>query len=343
MDGPRGSPGPLSTSGTSSRSSLSGPQSVTGQAATWQPIFWHRGPVDITVVGGGVVGLSSALRLAQRGHEVTVVAADDPAETTSRVAGGLVYPRHAEPADRCFTWTKASYAEFSRLAGLADTGVRMLPGRLLRRTPQRIPAWSTAVGGVRRVTGLEPPWLDAVEFRPPLVNMPVYLRWLARTAEAAGVRFERRRVDALPVDGLVVNAAGLDAGRLAGDDTVVPARGQLVHLPDPGLTDWVVDEDDFAYVLPHGDHVVCGGTEDIGNGSLEPDDATTDSILRRCTNLVPALAGLQPLRVLVGLRPWRPEVRLDRDGDVIHCYGLGGVGITLSWGCADEVAALGRR
>ena len=26
----------------------------------------------------------------------------------------------------------------------------------------------------------------------------------------------------------------------------------------------------------------------------------------------------------------------------MHCYGQGGAGVTLSWGCADEVAAAGR-
>jgi D-amino-acid oxidase len=42
----------------------------------------------------------------------------------------------------------------------------------------------------------------------------------------------------------------------------------------------------------------------------------------------------------VGLRPARPEVRLERVGDVVHCYGHGGAGVTLSWGCAREVAEL---
>lgn len=80
---------------------------------------------------------------------------------------------------------------------------------------------------------------------------------------------------------------------------------------------------------------------------LEPDDATTDDILRRCRELVLALATAEVLGVRVGLRPARPEVRLElvESGEtspvpVIHCYGHGGVGVTVSWGCADEVAAL---
>ena len=42
----------------------------------------------------------------------------------------------------------------------------------------------------------------------------------------------------------------------------------------------------------------------------------------------------------VGLRPARPSVRLERVADVVHCYGHGGAGVTLSWGCADEVVSL---
>jgi len=45
----------------------------------------------------------------------------------------------------------------------------------------------------------------------------------------------------------------------------------------------------------------------------------------------------------VGLRPARPAVRLDteftRHGPVVHCYGHGGAGVTLSYGCAEEVTS----
>ena len=58
------------------------------------------------------------------------------------------------------------------------------------------------------------------------------------------------------------------------------------------------------------------------------------------TRLVPALAGAEVVAHRVGLRPVRPEVRLEVEGRVVHCYGQGGAGVTLSWGCADEVAGL---
>jgi D-amino-acid oxidase len=48
------------------------------------------------------------------------------------------------------------------------------------------------------------------------------------------------------------------------------------------------------------------------------------------------------LRARVGLRPVRREVRLERDGRVVHCYGVGGAGVTLSWGVAADVTRLVR-
>jgi len=49
------------------------------------------------------------------------------------------------------------------------------------------------------------------------------------------------------------------------------------------------------------------------------------------------------IREVVGLRPYRPEgfvVDAERVGNklLIHNYGHGDAGVTLSWGCAQEVA-----
>ncbi len=94
------------------------------------------------------------------------------------------------------------------------------------------------------------------------------------------------------------------------------------------------------YVIPRSHDVVVGGTDVEGDWSRTPSPEVAEGILARGARLVPELAHARVIRHKVGLRPARPEVRLEREGRVVHCYGHGGSGVTLSWGCADEVAEL---
>src|SRR5919112_1316411 len=71
----------------------------------------------VLVVGAGVIGLSCAVRLLERGHEVAVVARDLPLETTSAVAAALWYPYLAHPPERVAAWARTTY---DVLTGLAD-------------------------------------------------------------------------------------------------------------------------------------------------------------------------------------------------------------------------------
>ncbi|MEV6826774.1 FAD-dependent oxidoreductase [Amycolatopsis sp. NPDC051102] len=287
----------------------------------------------VTVAGAGMAGLTSAYRLAEAGHEVTVVAAAPPAESTSAVAGGVVYPPGHRLDERVVRWTAASLAVFR---GQDAPGLRFRRGRVLLAPGAPDPQWLPAVGAARDG--------DRVEFTTAVVDTPVYLSWLLAGVRALGVRVEYRTLTSfsgLDAD-VVVNAAGLGAGPLAGDGSMVPVGGQVVHVADPGLAEFVVDETGpgVTYVIPHGTHAVCGGTEEPGRGDTDPNPGVTADILRRCRELEPRLAGAKVLRSLVGLRPFRREVRLERTGDVVHCYGHGGAGITLAWGCAADVAAL---
>ena len=166
---------------------------------------------------------------------------------------------------------------------------------------------------------------------------------------AAGVAVVPGRIDDvtdLPGD-VVVVAAGLGSGALLGDATCVPVQGQVVRVANPGLTGWLLDEDNPAgltYVVPRGSDVVCGGTAVEGITGTDPDPAVERAVLDRVAHLVPELRGARVLSRAVGLRPGRPTVRLDRTSDdgrpVISCYGHGGAGVTLSWGCAADFTAL---
>ena len=118
----------------------------------------------------------------------------------------------------------------------------------------------------------------------------------------------------------------------------------------PGDAVFVDDDhpDGMVYTLPHGDRVVCGGTDRAaasGEGDPpQPDAAVEAAILERCRTAVPALAQAPVLSRAIGLRPVAPAVRLARhtlQGRVVVTnYGHGGAGVTLSWGCAEEVVAL---
>lgn len=290
--------------------------------------------MHITVAGAGIIGLTCAYRLAGAGHDVTVVAAAGPGESTSAVAGAVLYPPVRRPDKRIARWTAETLAV---LREQEAPGVRFRRGRVLLASGEPEPQWLRAMIDPLRDG-------DRLVFTTALVDTPVYLKWLLAQVVSLGVRVEYRPLTSLSGVGPVVNAAGLGAGPLAGDGSMVPIGGQVVHLADPGLREFVVDETGpgVTYAIPHGGHVVCGGTEEPGRADTVPNPGVTADIVRRCRELVPALAGAEVLRSAVGLRPFRPVVRLERSGEVVHCYGHGGSGITLAWGCAADVVELFR-
>jgi len=306
----------------------------------------------VIVVGAGVVGLSCAVRLLESGHHVDVVARDLPLETTSAVAAALWYPYRAYPFERVTAWSRATYAELEELAGREETGVRMLAGTELHRTRKPDPWWRDAVPALTRVSAFRPPYADGWTFVAPVVEMPVYLPWLEGRVEALGGTVTRMALATLPDRAeVVVNATGLGARRMADDPSMVPVRGQVVYVEQVGLDRWWLEPSEGAgpgsgpvYVVPRSRDVVVGGTDDEGEWDRRPDPDTAKQILERATELVPDLARAAVLGHKVGLRPARPQVRLDVEQQggtrVVHCYGHGGAGVTLSWGCADEVAAL---
>lgn len=265
------------------------------------------------------------------------------------------FPFHAAPLDRVLGWGERT---LRRLAGLAldpATGVRLQEGRVLHRDATPDLGWTAAVPAHHRIEdpALLPPGVrSATVATLPVADMSRYLPWLLGECEAAGVRIVSADLSSLDAAwehaDLVVLAAGLGANAFAEDARVVPIRGQIVRLANPGYHEWTLDYDNPAgltYVIPRIDDVVCGGTDQVGDDSLVVDPATEDAILDRVRALIPELASAPVVSRAVGLRPGRDEVRLElipdaRDRPVIHCYGQGGAGVTLSWGCAEEVAAL---
>jgi D-amino-acid oxidase len=325
---------------------------------------------DVLVLGAGVIGLTTAICLAEAGLTVAIAAAEPPEQTTSAAAGAIWGPHLVGMDDRIARWagvTLDRLAELSHpvlgaseLAGIVHTASGIAATREHTDAPPEFAA------GASDLTPCPPGQIpagyrSAWRLTATIVSMPGYLDYLARRYGRAGGRTTFPvRIGTLgdarmlaPAARVIVNCTGCGARELVPDPDVTPVRGQVVVAANPGITEFFVgtssDPRDLTYLFPHGDVVVLGGTEQRGDWNLESDPATAAKILAACAVIEPALGGAAVLGHRVGLRPARTRVRLEaerlqpeQDGAVIvvHNYGHGGAGITLSWGCAEDAAEL---
>jgi D-amino-acid oxidase len=308
------------------------------------------------VIGAGVSGLTTAVCLAEAGMKVRVDADLPPGATTSAAAGAMWDPYLAEPSDLVERWSRTTLSELTELSGDPETGIRLVEGTQETKTPCAMPAWGGLVGArMCPSEDLRPGYVTGWRYRAPLVDMPRYLQYLVRRLERSGGTLRSHRYGALeeatreaPV---VVNCSGSGARTLAADPSVEAVRGRLVVVQNPGIESFFCDDTpgaaDLTYIYPHLRTVVLGGTSDHGNWDMSPDEDAARDIVRRCAAVEPSLAGARVLEHRVGLRPVRKRVRVEeehhQDTLVLHNYGHGGAGLTLSWGCAREVEARIRR
>ncbi len=320
---------------------------------------------DVLVLGAGVIGLSTAICLAEAGVSVTVAAADPPQRTTSVAAGAIWGPHLVGMDDRVERWaghTLDRLAELSHpelganeLAGVVHTATGIAARRERDAAPPEVAAPDSGLSPCPP-DEIPPGYASAWRLTATTIAMPGYLGYLAgRFGRAGGTTTFPEKIAALtdasqlaPSARVIVNCTGCGARDLVPDPDVVPVRGQVVVAANPGITEFFVgtssDPADLTYLLPHREVIVLGGTEQRGDWNLEPDPDTAARIVAACALIEPALREAKVLEHRVGLRPTRPSVRLEaeRSGEltVVHNYGHGGAGVTLSWGCAEDAAGL---
>jgi len=304
---------------------------------------------QIIVVGAGVSGLTSAVRLAEAGWPVRVWAAGKPQSTTSRVAGAVWSPPRGERAGTARDWSEHSLHVFTELAGDPSTGVQMAPALMVGDPP----AEAALIPDLRPADRADIPQGLGAGYRAtlPMIDMPRYLDYLTERLAAAGCEIEIHPVrslsevaDAAPV---VVNCTGLAAGALVGDDTLRPLFGQHVVLANPGLRQLFLHINsgpEWTCYFPHPQRVVCGGIGIPDRWDTSPEAGVTERILRRCREIEPRLGQAEVIETITGLRPDRPSVRLEAEqlgsSLCVHNYGHSSNGVTLSWGCARDVLRL---
>ena len=305
----------------------------------------------VAIVGAGVSGLTCAVVFAERGHRTAIFAEQIGPGTTSAAAAAIWYPYDAGPSEEAIAWALETYRTLLDLAHDARSGVSILELRKFSRTGEiEIPKWALPLGARRLRSEIPSAFVSGFALNVPLMDTTIYLDYLAQRFRTAGGEMHPNRCFAKLGDAdrrfdLVVNCTGIGARTLVQDFDLEPHRGQVAIVPKIDISCAVVcDDSPLMYVIPRKKDCVLGGTNHLSD-DCTIDPSATARIVAECSHVL-EINKPDVLGERVGLRPFRRSgVRVERtqlrDGRLlIHNYGHGGSGFTLSWGCAEAVAQI---
>ncbi|KAI1464065.1 FAD dependent oxidoreductase [Daldinia caldariorum] len=304
------------------------------------------------VLGAGVIGLSSALRIQAEGHAVTIVARDFPSgsETidaqsqinyTSPWGGAhnrIVPPTNpAEETEhamslRTFDHMRAVQARHPEAGITFMKGIEYLeaPSEAYRTLTEERARTQLGIKGFRVLKEAELPegvkW--GCEYETWCVNPMVYCSFLLRRFAILGGKVLRREVrdpreifswkfEAGPVD-VLINASGHGFG----DDNMFITRGQtcLVANACPVTVTRQNADGSWTFCVPRNfdGGTIIGGTKEANNWDPNPSLEVRETLLRKFAATYPQILGSEGkftvMKDIVGRRPTRKGgMRLEKE------------------------------
>ncbi|KAJ4267259.1 hypothetical protein NW762_003363 [Fusarium torreyae] len=364
----------------------------------------------IVIVGAGVIGLTTALRVQQEvlstpnksTSSIVIIARDFPKDTSINYATPWAGAHYRPcPGDTPQLRQEAKWAEttYNTLDSWTDedklvAGVEFMAGEEFFEAPA--PEYVNVGEDVTRSAyghlassfellnnedliaankdASHTPKLG-FRYRSYCLNSPVYASFLQRRFQRNGGRVKQytlaslEEAFALEDDvSVVINCSGMGFG----DPKVFPIRGQTCLVRNPiskTITHQNADGSwSFAIPRPLEGGTIIGGTKESHDWNPYPSVETRQTLLSNAAKWfpldsaderAPGAYGFDVIRDIVGRRPAREGgLRLEVEhrqigsskrgvkqlrGVVVHAYGIGGRGLELSWGIADEVVSLLRK
>ncbi|CAN5556342.1 FAD-dependent oxidoreductase [soil metagenome] len=307
---------------------------------------------NIAIVGAGISGMSSAFLLKDKGYEITIFAKAFSPHITSDKAAAFWFPYHIRNDKRGIKWCQQSYAFYLQMADQPETGISIqkLVKVLRKGVKEEEAVWVEFMPpGSMRI--MQPDELSegiatAYEVQVPLIETQIFLPFLQSSLLYSGVKFIERTIENLgeltnKFD-IVINCSALGSRSLCNDDTIIPVRGQVGLLAPLEKMFIYLENEKPLYIVPRKDAIIIGGTYEEGIETDETEPTTIDRLLHNAYEAFPILKQQQVLGSWAGLRPYRPEVRVEAEAgtNIIHNYGHGGSGFTLAFGCAEDVVKI---
>ncbi|MGN6370693.1 MAG: NAD(P)/FAD-dependent oxidoreductase [Phycisphaerae bacterium] len=296
--------------------------------------------MNISVFGGGVIGLTCAWRLAQAGATVSLYDARRQGQGASGAALGALWPAAPlanfphQVLQRQSLWHFESFLhELSTFANhpisfrrLGRIELLNSPKAVARANEQSAAAnaqWPALAPGYPIMETLAP--IHVAALLPTLaarhegallcrataaVEIPDLLHALESACRHSGVAVHwNSPLETLPSDGISLVTAGAWTQKLLPDIPITPAKGQAIALSvPPGLHLRHIVKDGPTYLLPWTQEILVGSTtEPEAAFNEDPTPEARQDLHRRAAALFPELAHSKIRRHWAGLRPDAPH------------------------------------
>lgn len=286
----------------------------------------------IAVIGAGIMGLACVVELLEAGfRKITIYAEKITPYTTSDVAAAVCETQksYLEPEN---TWYQNNLIKLNQLLSVANSGISKINYMEIHKNNSQKQDANYVCKKQKNII---------------LVNTKHHIRFLMDTLHKNDIAINEEKITHIqqltPLYDIVINCTGLGSRELLNDTSIYPVRGQIVIFTKPKELDECIAEltENMTYIIPRDDDCILGGTEEINNWNLDPDERTSQLIIERAQKICPSLKNEKLINVKVGLRPVRDRIRLETEKIhqrlVIHNYGHGGEGYSFAWGCAKAI------
>ncbi len=259
---------------------------------------------NVAVLGAGVMGMTAATLLRAMNLPVKIYSDRVPAETTSAKAGGQWAASVVEftgKEQELGDILRTSYTMFKNSIG-QGFGVSQRPNYTATRSHNLDVVLQLAPGLIPQPVALsrlpfQGHTQPGFEYQTLLIEPPIFLPRLETDLRAKNVDFVPRKFTAVSevlalTENIIINCTGLGAMTLWSDPKMCAIKGQLAMLPAQPNLQYLYGQN--GYMFPRADHVVIGGTFEVGVTDETADKAVCQSLVDHIKSLF-GLAPVMPL------------------------------------------------